>query len=165
MTEKKFTLDFDDPRAVWIDDNIANKSYTVINYTLKKKNIQEIVDCLNELHEENEQLKNENQKLDEKICSLTMDLIKTKSYEQLEKELNRIKNENEQLKEQNQRLSEQKHIYKQDWKHLCIDKELLDSENEGLKEDNAILKHALSRIICEFDEHIAKNSEVRDLIK
>lgn len=74
-------------------------------------------------------------------------------------------NENEQLKEQNQRLSEQKHIYKQDWKHLCIDKDLLDSENEGLKEDNAILKHALSKIICEFDEHIAKNSEVRDLIK
>lgn len=80
-------------------------------------------------------------------------------------ELNNLVDENEQLKEQNRRLSEQKHIYKQDWKHLCIDKELLDSENEGLKEDNAILKHALSRIICEFDEHIAKNSEVRDLIK
>lgn len=81
------------------------------------------------------------------------------------KKINEMSNEIEQLKEQNQRLSEQKHIYKQDWKHLCIDKELLDSENEGLKEDNAILKHALSRIICEFDEHIAKNSEVRDLIK
>lgn len=57
MTEKKFTLDFDDPRSVWIDDNIANKSYTVINDTLKKKNIQEIVDCWNELYEENEKLK------------------------------------------------------------------------------------------------------------
>jgi len=57
MIEKRFTLDFDDSRTVWIDDNITNKNYTVINDTLKKKNIQEIVDCLNELHEENEQLK------------------------------------------------------------------------------------------------------------
>ena len=81
------------------------------------------------------------------------------------KTITRLEKENEQLKSENQRVSEQKHIYKQDWKHLCIDKELLDSENEKLKEDNAILKHALSRIICEFDEHIAKNSEVRDLIK
>ena len=79
--------------------------------------------------------------------------------------LNELNVENEKLKSENQRVSEQKHIYKQDWKHLCIDKELLDSENEKLKEDNAILKHALSRIICEFDEHIAKNSEFRDLIK
>ena len=150
MTEKKFTLDFDDPRAVWIDDNIANKSYTVINDTLKKKNIQEIVDCWNELYEENERLK---QDLNE-YCNFSLHTILDKKNKEIE-----------QLKSENQRLSEQKHIYKQDWKHLCIDKELLDSENEGLKEDNAILKHALSRIICEFDEHIAKNSEVRDLIK
>ena len=150
MTEKKFTLDFDDPRAVRIDDNIANKSYTVINDTLKKKNIQEIVDCWNELYEENERLK---QDLNE-YCNFSLHTILDKKNKEIE-----------QLKSENQRLSEQKHIYKQDWKHLCIDKELLDSENEGLKEDNAILKHALSRIICEFDEHIAKNSEVRDLIK
>lgn len=56
---------------------------------------KEVVDLLNE----NEQLENENQELDEKICLLTMDLIKTKSYGQLENELNRIKNENEGLKE------------------------------------------------------------------
>lgn len=88
-----------------------------------------------------------------------------KSIKKFVEKVNSIVKENEQLKSENQRVSEQKHIYKQDWKHLCIDKELLDSENEKLKEDNAILKHALSRIICEFDEHIAKNSEVRDLIK
>ena len=88
-----------------------------------------------------------------------------KSIKKFIEKVNSIVKENEQLKSENQRVSEQKHIYKQDWKHVCIDKELLDSENEKLKEDNAILKHALSRIICEFDEHIAKNSEVRDLIK
>lgn len=46
----------------------------------------------------------------------------------------KLKKENEQLRKENQRLSEQKHIYKQDWKHLCIDKEILDLENEQLKQ-------------------------------
>ena len=64
-----------------------------------------IATALNRVINENEQLKNENQKLDEKICLLTRDLIKTKSYEQLEKELNRIKNENKQLKHNNRMLS------------------------------------------------------------
>ena len=45
-----------------------------------------------------------------------------------------LKKENEQLRKENQRLSEQKHIYKQDWKHVCIDKEILDLENEQLKQ-------------------------------
>ena len=81
------------------------------------------------------------------------------------KKINEMSDEIEQLKEQNQRLSEQKHIYKQDWKHLCIDKELLDSENEELKEDNAILKHALTRLVETFDDRISDKSPVRDLIK
>ena len=80
MTEKKFTLDFDDPRAVWIDDNIANKSYTVINDTLKKKNIQEIVDCWNELYEENERLK---QDLNE-YCNFSLHTILDKKNKKIE---------------------------------------------------------------------------------
>ena len=55
-------------------------------------------------------------------------------YSDTEKYAIKLWKENQQLKKENQRLSEQKHIYKQDWKHLCIDKELLDSENEQLKE-------------------------------
>ena len=58
-------------------------------------------------------------------------------------------NENEQLKSENQRVSEQKHIYKQDWKHLCIDKELLDSENEKLKSRVDDLKE-LNKIYVDF---------------
>lgn len=54
-------------------------------------------------------------------------------YSDTEKYAIKLWKENQQLKKENQRLSEQKHIYKQDWKHLCIDKELLDSENEQLK--------------------------------
>lgn len=57
--------------------------------------------------------------------------------------------ENEQLKSENQRVSEQKHIYKQDWKHVCIDKELLDSENEQLKSRVDDLKE-LNKIYVDF---------------
>ena len=55
-------------------------------------------DCLNkklfsrrELEKENKQLKETNQKLNEEVCILQMDLCKTKSYEQLEKENKRLK--------------------------------------------------------------------------
>ena len=58
--------------------------------------INDIVYRLNLL----DNLEQENQKLDEKVCCLTMDLITTKSYEQLEKECNRFKKENEQLRKQ-----------------------------------------------------------------
>ena len=61
--------------------------------------------------------------------------------------LNRFAEENEQLKSENQRVSEQKHIYKQDWKHLCIDKELLDSENEQLKQKIKSIKEILNEDI------------------
>ena len=135
MTEKRFTTN-----GYYIFDHFKDDEFLV-----NEVDAQLIVDKMNNLD--------------------TKARENSKALSKLQLRLNALHEENEQLKEQNRRLSEQKHIYKQDWKHLCIDKELLDSENEGLKEDNAILKHALSRIICEFDEHIAKNSEVRDLIK
>ena len=65
---------------LWIDDNIANKSYTVINDTLKKKNIQEIVDCWNELYEENERLK---QDLNE-YCNFSLHTILDKKNKKIE---------------------------------------------------------------------------------
>lgn len=64
------------------------------------------------------------------------------------KKINEIICENKQLKEQNQRLSEQKNIYKQDWKHLCIDKELLDSENEQLRERIKKLEKEVNNLSC-----------------
>ena len=64
--------------------------------------------------------------------------------------LNALYDENERLKSENQRVSEQKHIYKQDWKHLCIDKELLDSENEQLKSENKRLTDKLNKTALEL---------------
>ena len=69
--------------------------------------------------------------------------------QRFEKHNQRLEKENEQLKSENQRVSEQKHIYKQDWKHLCIDKELLDSENEELKSRVDDLKE-LNKIYVDF---------------
>ena len=85
MTEKRFTLDFDDPRAVWIDDNSNDKSYTVINDTLKKKNIQEIVALLNEQHETIEDLKDVNVR----CCN---------EYNHFHKRMMELEKENEELK-------------------------------------------------------------------
>lgn len=41
----------------------------------------------------------------------------------------------------------------------------LHEENEDLKEDNAILKQALTRLVEAFNDHISDKSPVRDLIK
>ena len=77
-----------------------------------------------------------------------------------------LKEENEQFKEQNQRLSEQKHIYKQDWKHLCIDKELLDSENEELKERLSTWRSSCCNYINVYsilDNEVSILKETKDL--
>lgn len=71
------------------------------------------------------------------------------SMEEFIEKVNSIIKENDELKSENQRVSEQKHIYKQDWKHLCIDKELLDSENEKLKSRVDDLKE-LNKIYVNF---------------
>lgn len=41
----------------------------------------------------------------------------------------------------------------------------LHEENEDLKEDNAILRQALTRLVEAFDDKISDKSPVRDLIK
>ena len=82
-----------------VEENLEWGTVQYFTYHDEKITDKELEKLVNHLLNQNDELNDENQKLDEKICSLTMDLIKTKSYEQLEKELNRIKNENEQLKQ------------------------------------------------------------------
>ena len=82
-----------------VEENLEWGTVQYFTYYDEKITDKELEKLVNHLLNQNDELNDENQKLDEKICSLTMDLIKTKSYEQLEKELNRIKNENEQLKQ------------------------------------------------------------------
>lgn len=113
----------------YITDKIEHKTYFLRSDDVK----QEITGILNQFYNENEDLK-------------TDISVLNRHYDEYEKICSKLKRENEQLKKENQRLSEQKHIYKQDWKHLCIDKELLDSENEQLKEEIETLHEQLAHI-------------------
>ena len=45
---KRYSLDFEEYDAIWIDDNIKNKSYTIRNDTIKEKELEKIVNLLNE---------------------------------------------------------------------------------------------------------------------
>ena len=48
---------------------------------------------------------------------------------------------------------------------LEIERDKFKQENLELKEDNAILKQALTRLVEAFDDKISDKSPVRDLIK
>ena len=85
-----------------VEENLEWGTVQYFTYYDEKITDKELEKLVNHLLNQNDELNDENQKLDEKICSLTRDLIKTKSYEQLEKELNRIKNKNEGLKSENE---------------------------------------------------------------
>ena len=58
MTQSgRFTLDFEATDCIFIDDNLTDKSYDIVNDTVKEKSLMELVDLLNDFHEENEKLK------------------------------------------------------------------------------------------------------------
>ena len=124
-----------------VEENLEWGTVQYFTYYDEKITDKELEKLVNHLLNQNDELNDENQKLDEKICSLTMDLIKTKSYEQLEKELNRIKNENEQLKE---------HL--STWRSSCCNYlnvySILDNEVSILKETKD-----LDRFFEKFDKY------------
>lgn len=135
------------------------------NKQLKLQNQRLYIDIKNnqlayyDLLNENEQLENENQKLDEKICLLTGDLIKTKSYEQLEKELNRIKNENEGLKSENEdmrrlinNISHQRDEFHHGARENANRVGKLKKENEQLKQRIKSRLHYYRELANEFDK-------------
>ena len=62
MTEKRFTWN---SKEVVIDDNVTGNQLEVIDIT----EIDVLIDLLNELHEENEQLIQENKQLKEQLKS------------------------------------------------------------------------------------------------
>ena len=97
--------------------------------------INDIVYRLNLL----DNLEQENQKLDEKVCCLTMDLVTTKSYKQLEKELERFKKENEQLKQSNRSTL-------REFEKGVQKVQKLAKENEQLKEVNVWLWGEIKKI-------------------
>ena len=59
MTGKRFTLGYEDDFLRWIRDNPNQKNYVVKIGFGEEDNLQDVCDLLNQLNDENEQLKNE----------------------------------------------------------------------------------------------------------
>lgn len=59
MTEKRFTLGYEDDFLRWIRDNHNRKDYVVKIGFGEEDNLQDVCDLLNELSEDNEELKKE----------------------------------------------------------------------------------------------------------
>lgn len=59
MTEKRFTLGYEDDFFRWIRDNPNRKNYVVKIGFGEKDNLQDVCDLLNQLNNENKQLKSE----------------------------------------------------------------------------------------------------------
>lgn len=77
----------------------------------------------------------------------------------------------EMIEEMNKLESEKNHFKngRSSWKITASEEIMKHGETikklSDVKEENAVLKHALRRLIKYFDNDIAKNSPVRDLIK
>ena len=86
MTEKRFTTDNGSNEDVCLVDNLTKKEY--------ESNFEDIVDLLNELNDENEELKQTNKRLKNNI-----DELMSLAYEEdLLKEIKEVHEENENLK-------------------------------------------------------------------
>ena len=73
MSEKRFQLNIGDDYC-FINDKIENKTYAIYNDRFKERWGQEIVDLLNELYEENNQLRKDKAQLKERLreCRIKM---------------------------------------------------------------------------------------------
>lgn len=128
-------------------DETGRECISDIVYCVDRDDFEDIVPLLNKLHENNEQLKEKNQKLNEEVCILQMDLCKTKSYEQLEKDNKRLKQIYSQLKHRHNLLHDECVDAECDRDSYRKDIESLEKENEQLKWGNENLKAILNDFI------------------
>ena len=142
-----------------VEENLEWGTVQYFTYYDEKITDKELEKLVNHLLNQNDELNDENQKLDEKICSLTRDLIKTKSYEQLEKELNRIKNKNEGLKSENEdmrrlinNISHQRDEFHHGARENANRVGKLKKENEQLKQRIKSRLHYYRELCNEFDK-------------
>lgn len=98
MSEKRFTLGYEDDFFRWIRDNPNRKNYVVKIGFGEEDNLQDVCDLLNQLNNENEQLKNN---IGEQGVRLDFAICETQDFKN---KWLKLKKENEQLKETNQEL-------------------------------------------------------------
>ena len=80
-------------------------------------------------------------------------------------ELNEVYSYYQELKTEHDRLRKVHGLLHDEHLDLEIERDKFKQENLELKEDNAILKQALTRLVEEFDDHISDMSPIRELIK
>lgn len=138
----------------------------------------EVVDTLNELHEINGRCNHEITLNHQKILKLMNENEDLKRQKERYKRLSEIRNEEINnriliIKEFIDNCSNEevkktlKDLFYSEVNEYNLSKKYrkLHEENEDLKEDNAILRHALTRLVEAFDDKISDKSPIRDLIK
>ena len=124
MTEKRFTYMIDRVFDLW--EVYDNKEKVIC--LVRNTDAKDLCDLLNELQEENEQLKSRVEYLERKI-----DRERTSYQKQHEKWEEEIQKENEQLKSKNRGLQSELQIFKEDATHSNLQINKLADENEQLK--------------------------------
>ena len=124
MTEKRFTYMIDRVFDLW--EVYDNKEKVIC--LVRNTDAKDLCDLLNELQEENEQLKSRVEYLERKI-----DRERTSYQKQHEKWEEEIQKENEQLKSKNRGLQSELQIFKEDATYSNLQINKLADENEQLK--------------------------------
>lgn len=162
MTEnKRYSLDFEECDAIWIDDNVENKSYTIRNDTIKEKELEEIVDELNNLADENEHLIRKRGELE------TRNAILKGENEELKQRIIELEEEDEQLKQQ---LNMDKTsitsfaLYQVAKRFFGKDGfEILNKSHDGIGEYNIIIKKPKSDVLMSiFLDDLKRTFNFRD---
>lgn len=142
MTRKRFKLIYNPNTIIW--DNFEDEE---VFAWADDDNPKEIVNKMNELHEENEQLKQQNKMLRTNVGKLTDDGMTAKRFEF--------------------KFNDREYVYfyiidnetGKEYKYL-IDDELLKLLNE-LHEENQLLKERRQKDIHDFEELLEENEQLK----
>lgn len=154
MTEKRFKYTFKG-----IEDTLESDEeckYTLCN----KDGFQDLCEMLNELNDENEQLKKEYLKLDHRHGLLHDECLDVEcERDSLKKDVESLEKENEQLKI---RFKEERDTAMK----LGSECDSLTIKNQKLKQENEELKQVLGSILIEVKQQISthKTGEIRAFI-
>ena len=140
MIKKQFTF---------LKDTVAPNIKTPIVFNNETMSIGEVLDKLNELSEENEQLRKEN---DMFSCELSVSANKEISRNCRIAELDE---ENEQLKQENEKLQDE-------YDYLLWLDNSLGCEYDWLKEENEQLKKRIKEAIIYYDQAVQTLNEKFD---
>ena len=150
MTEKRFIYCFEGIEDKW--ETVEEYKYTPCT----KDGFQDLCVMLNELNDENEELKSRVEYLERKI-----DRERTSYQKQHEKWEEEIQKENEQLKSKNRGLQSELQIFKEDATHSNLQINKLADENEVIRNTiNEMYKNERTQLGKSVLKQLLNNIEV-----